>query len=77
MATTLNGFLKNLREKTGSTSLKESRYGDAESWISTGSLALNRIISGSMKKGIPSGRVTVINGQSSTRKKFVSCINYF
>ena len=54
-------FLNKYREKTGSNSIAESRYGEPKYWISTGSMALNRILSGSIKKGIPSGRITLKN----------------
>lgn len=37
-------------------------------WISTGSLALNRIISGEYDKGIPIGAITQLMGNSSTGK---------
>jgi recombination protein RecA len=37
-------------------------------WISTGSLALNRIISGEYDKGIPIGAITQFMGDSSTGK---------
>ena len=46
-------------------SFTESKYGDINNWISTGSYALNRIISGSIYKGIPSGRVIILGGESS------------
>ena len=58
-------FLNKYREKTGSNAISESRYGQPGYWISTGSMALNRICSGSIKKGIPSGRITVL-----ARRKF-------
>lgn len=53
-------FLSKYREKIGSNSIMESRYGEPSYWISTGSMALNRILSGSIKKGIPSGRITIL-----------------
>lgn len=68
----IDSFLKSLRSKTGSTSIKESRYGDVTTWISTGSLALNRILSGSIKKGIPSGRITILAGETSTGKSLLA-----
>lgn len=68
----IDSFLKSLRSKTGSTSIKESRYGDVSTWISTGSLALNRILSGSIKKGIPSGRITILAGETSTGKSLLA-----
>ena len=45
--------------------------GDSETnfgWVSTGSLALNRIISGDYSKGIPIGAITQLRGDSSTGK---------
>jgi RecA/RadA recombinase len=46
-----------------------SNIGEHE-WIDTGSLALNAIISGSMYKGIPMGRVTQFAGPSMSGKTF-------
>ena len=65
MAKNLKNFLKKLSEETGAISFTESKYGDINNWISTGSYALNRIISGSICKGIPSGRVIILGGESS------------
>lgn len=70
--TKIDSFLKSLRNKTGSTSIKESRYGEVTTWISTGSLALNRILSGSIRKGIPSGRITILAGETSTGKSLLA-----
>jgi RecA/RadA recombinase len=42
-----------------------SRVGE---WIDTGSYVLNAIISGSIKGGIPKGRVTMLAGESMTGK---------
>ena len=58
-------FLNKYREKTGSSSISESRYGEPSYWISTGSMALNRICSGSIKEGIPAGRITILAGENS------------
>ena len=65
MAKNLKNFLKKFSEETGAVSFTESKYGDINNWISTGSYALNRIISGSIYKGIPSGRVIMLGGESS------------
>lgn len=70
----LNTMLAKLAERTGAQSISESRYGDVSNWISTGSLALNRILSGSIKKGIPSGRVLVLQGESSTGKSLLAAL---
>ena len=72
MAKNLKNFLKKLSEETGAISFTESKYGDINNWISTGSYALNRIISGSIYKGIPSGRVIILGGESSTGKSKIA-----
>lgn len=60
MGANFKSFLNKYREKTGSDAIISSRYGEPSYWISTRSMALNRICSGSIKKGIPSGRITVL-----------------
>ena len=65
-------LIAKIREKTGSTSFAESRYGEVTDFIDTGSYALNRIISGSVFKGIPSGRITTIAGESETGKSLLA-----
>lgn len=68
----LNTFIKHLKESTGAVSFAESRFGDVNNWISTGSYALNRILSGSIYKGIPSGRVIIMGGESSSGKSLIA-----
>jgi len=46
-------------------------FHDPEDWISTGSYALNYLISGSFTKGIPLGKVTVFAGESGAGKSFI------
>ena len=53
-----------------STYLSESTLSRVDEYIDTGSLALNAIISGSMYKGIPVGRVVQFAGESMTGKTF-------
>lgn len=52
------------------TYLSDSTFSTVDEWIDTGSLALNAIISGSMYKGIPCGRVVQFAGPSMTGKTF-------
>jgi len=67
-------FLSKLRAKNGSVKLSESRYGEPDHYISTGSYALNRIISGDIHKGIPSGRIIIWAGENSVGKSLaVTC----
>lgn len=53
-----------------STYLEKSTLSKIDEYIDTGSLALNAIISGSLKKGIPVGRITQFAGPSQTGKTF-------
>lgn len=53
-----------------STYLSDSTLSVVDEWIDTGSLALNAIISGSMYKGVPVGRITQFAGPSMTGKTF-------
>lgn len=68
----INSFLQQIKEATGGESFAQSRFGDVNNWISTGSYALNRILSGSIYKGIPSGRIVVLGGESSSGKSLIS-----
>jgi RecA/RadA recombinase len=52
------------------TYLSDSTFSTVDEWIDTGSMALNAIISGSLYKGIPVGRVVQFAGPSMTGKTF-------
>ena len=45
-------------------------FNDPTDWISTGSFALNYLISGDFKKGVPLGKVTVFAGESGAGKSY-------
>jgi len=51
--------------------LDASTLSTADDWIDTGSYALNAIISGSVYKGIPSGRITGFAGPSMAGKTLI------
>ncbi len=68
LAKNRNKFLAKLRGKNNSVVLSESKYGEPDHYISTGSYALNRIISGDIHKGIPSGRIIIWAGENSVGK---------
>jgi RecA/RadA recombinase len=54
------------------TFLNESALSNISSFIDTGSMALNAIISGSLTKGgIPSGRITGFSGPTSCGKTYI------
>lgn len=46
-------------------------FHDPTDWISTGNFALNFLISGDFKKGIPLGKVTVFAGESGSGKSYI------
>ena len=46
-------------------------FHDPTDWISTGSFALNYLISGNFKKGIPLGKVAVFAGESGAGKSYI------
>jgi len=45
-------------------------FNDPTDWISTGSYALNYLVSGDFQKGIPLGKVTVFAGESGAGKSY-------
>ena len=67
-------FLTELRKTTESTSFLDSTLGEPMDYISTGSYAINRIISGSFFKGFPSNRVILIGGISQTGKTLLATL---
>ena len=46
-------------------------FNDPTDWVSTGSYALNYLISGDFNRGIPMGKVTVFAGESGSGKSFL------
>lgn len=58
------------------STLTESPFSNVTDWISTGSYALNKVLSGSYFKGIARGRITGLAGESGCGKSFIcgNCI---
>jgi len=50
-------------------------FNDPTDWISTGSYALNYLISGDFHRGIPMGKVTVFAGESGAGKSYFCSAN--
>lgn len=65
-------FLKDFKKGIAKIDTINSGLGGPASWISTGNYALNRALSGSFKKGIPLGRLTLFAGPSGSGKSFIS-----
>ncbi len=68
MAKKSSKLLNSLRKKTGSVSFRESSWATPPYYISTGDYGVNQIISGSIFKGVPAGRVSVFAGESQSLK---------
>ena len=68
----IKSLMKDIRKNTGSTTFKESKYGEIGTWISTGDYGLNRILTGDIYKGIPSGKLTILGGESQSGKSFIA-----
>jgi len=64
-------FLKDIVKEIGDDYTKlASDISDSESFIDTGSLVFNGLVSGSIFGGISSNKITAIAGESSTGKTF-------
>jgi len=46
-------------------------FNDPTDWVSTGNYALNYLISGDFKRGVPLGKVTVFAGESGSGKSYI------
>ena len=51
--------------------LSENVLSNVDSWIDTGCMVLNAIISGSLYGGVPAGRITGFSGPSAAGKTFI------
>jgi RecA/RadA recombinase len=58
------------KDLTKSISGMSSGFNDPTDWISTGSFALNYLISGDFHRGVPLGKVTVFAGESGAGKSY-------
>ena len=66
-------FLKDIVKEIGDDYTKlASDISDSESFVDTGSLVFNGLVSGSIFGGVCSNRITAIAGESSTGKTFFS-----
>ena len=70
----MSAFLKDIIKETGNeyaTLVSEGvEAGDVDSFIDTGSLAFNALLSGSIYGGMPSNKITAIAGEAATGKTF-------
>ena len=64
--------MRDLRKKTGGESYATTKYGVIGSWINSGDMGLNRLMSGSIHKGIPEGKIVQLAGESATGKSLIA-----
>ena len=64
----LSGFRKSITKSIEGLSIG---FHDPTDWISTGNFALNYLISGDFKRGVPLGKVTVFAGESGSGKSYI------
>jgi recombination protein RecA len=74
MKANLDKFLKSKEKDQLVERFSESKHSTISNWVSSGSYALNKVVSGSYFKGIPHGRITGFAGESGVGKSFV-CAN--
>ena len=67
-----NGLFDLLDEMNPFASYMDDDSNKINDWIDTGSLIMNAIISGSMYKGIPVGRCTLLAGESGVGKSYMA-----
>jgi len=67
----LNVFSKLDKLNPDATILSDSVLSNVTSWIDTGCMVLNAIISGSLYGGVPKGRITGFSGPSAAGKTFI------
>jgi len=53
--------------------LSKSAYSIIKEWIPSGNYMLNACMSGDLFKAVPSGRITVLAGESQTGKSYLAC----
>jgi len=63
--TNVDNLLSAIRKRTDSSSFADSDLLKISEYISTGSYAINRIVSGDIHKGIPAGRIITLAGESA------------
>ena len=64
-------FLEKYNKNEFASTLEESNLSNVKDWISSGSLSLNKVLSGSLYKGFADNRLYVLAGPSSTGKSLI------
>ena len=67
----IKDVIKSIGKSTGAVPSNESDLTTITDWLSTGSYAINRCITGDIYKGFPQGRVSIIFGESQSGKSLI------
>lgn len=67
----LKDAIKSISKTTGAQEIEESALAKVTEYLSTGSYAINRVLSGSIYGGFPCGRISTIAGESQSGKSLL------
>lgn len=67
----LKDAVKSISKATGAQEIEESTLAKVTEYLSTGSYAINRVLSGSIYGGFPCGRISTIAGESQSGKSLL------
>jgi len=67
----LGEMMKNIRKSTGAVDSTDALGTKVTEWISSGSYAINRAMTGDIYKGFPQGRISVVYGESGSGKSMI------
>lgn len=68
----LSDLRKAFRKSVGSTDAEESAMAKVTEFLDSGSYAINRVLTGDIKKGFPMGRISTIYGESGSGKSLLA-----
>lgn len=63
--------LKSIKKNTGAETLADSMLAKVTDYLSTGNYAINRVLTGDIYKGFPTGRISCIAGVSQSGKSLL------
>ena len=70
----LSDTLKSIRKNAGAELLEDSPFAEVKNWLTSGSYALNRVMTGDINKGFPVGRISTLYGASQSGKSLVAAM---
>lgn len=67
----LKDAVKSIGKSTGAVASNQTDLTKITDWLSTGSYAINRCITGDIYKGFPQGRISIVYGESQSGKSLI------